>query len=60
MDFPAEVNAEVIWFSWDTTYCCDTCHRVYISIEGVGHSGSQFETIENLQKVIAFLDKYLK
>jgi acetyl esterase/lipase len=32
----------------------------YVSLEGAGHGGSQFETAENLAKVIAFLDKYLK
>lgn len=32
----------------------------YISLEGAGHGGSQFETAENLAMVIAFLDKYLK
>jgi acetyl esterase/lipase len=33
---------------------------VYTSLEGAGHGGSQFETAENLNKVIAFLDQYLK
>ena len=32
----------------------------YVSLEGAGHGGSQFETTENLNLVIAFLDKYLK
>jgi acetyl esterase/lipase len=32
----------------------------YVSLEGAGHGGSQFETEENLQQVISFLDKYLK
>jgi acetyl esterase/lipase len=32
----------------------------YVSLEGAGHGGSQFETAENLQKIIGFLDKYLK
>jgi acetyl esterase/lipase len=32
----------------------------YVSMEGVGHGGSQFETAENLQLVINFLNKYLK
>jgi acetyl esterase/lipase len=32
----------------------------YLSLEGAGHGGSQFETAENLQKIIGFLDKYLK
>lgn len=32
----------------------------YISLEGAGHGGSQFETTENLNMVIGFLDKYLK
>lgn len=32
----------------------------YISLEGAGHGGSQFETEENLKLVIGFLDKYLK
>lgn len=32
----------------------------YVSLEGAGHGGSQFETAENLAQVIAFLDKYLK
>ena len=32
----------------------------YISLEGAGHGGSQFATVENLALVIAFLDKYLK
>lgn len=32
----------------------------YISLEGAGHGGSQFETADNLAQVIAFLDKYLK
>lgn len=32
----------------------------YISLEGAGHGGSQFETSENLNLVIVFLDKYLK
>jgi len=29
-------------------------------LEGAGHGGPQFETPENLKKVFAFLDKYLK
>jgi dipeptidyl aminopeptidase/acylaminoacyl peptidase len=33
---------------------------VYVSLEGAGHGGSQFETEENLKLVIDFLDKYLK
>lgn len=32
----------------------------YVSLEGAGHGGSQFETTENLKLVISFLDKYLK
>jgi len=32
----------------------------YVSLEGAGHGGSQFETSENLKLVIGFLDKYLK
>ncbi len=32
----------------------------YVSLEGAGHGGSQFETAENLAQVIEFLDKYLK
>ena len=32
----------------------------YVSLEGAGHGGSQFETTENLNLVIGFLDKYLK
>jgi acetyl esterase/lipase len=32
----------------------------YVSLEGAGHGGSQFGTAENLNLVIAFLDKYLK
>ena len=32
----------------------------YVSLEGAGHGGSQFETEENIQLVIAFLDTYLK
>jgi fermentation-respiration switch protein FrsA (DUF1100 family) len=32
----------------------------YTSLEGAGHGGSQFETAENLQLVIDFLNKYLK
>lgn len=32
----------------------------YVSLEGAGHGGAQFNTDENLQLVIAFLDKYLK
>ena len=32
----------------------------YVSLEGAGHGGSQFETEENLKLVIEFLDKYLK
>ena len=32
----------------------------YVSLEGAGHGGSQFETVENLAMVIAFLDTYLK
>jgi len=32
----------------------------YISLEGAGHGGAQFETAENLQLVINFLNKYLK
>ena len=32
----------------------------YVSIEGAGHGGSQFETAENLQLVVDFLNKYLK
>jgi acetyl esterase/lipase len=32
----------------------------YISLEGAGHGGSQFETTDNLNLVIGFLDKYLK
>ena len=32
----------------------------YVSLDGAGHGGSQFETEENLKLVIEFLDKYLK
>jgi acetyl esterase/lipase len=32
----------------------------YVSLEGAGHGGSQFETEENLKLVIEFLDTYLK
>lgn len=32
----------------------------YVSLEGAGHGGSQFETEENLKLVIEFLDEYLK
>jgi hypothetical protein len=32
----------------------------YVSLEGAGHGGSQFETDENLKLVIGFLDEYLK
>lgn len=32
----------------------------YVSLEGAGHGGSQFETEENLKLVIDFLDTYLK
>lgn len=32
----------------------------YVSLEGAGHGGSQFETAENLAQVIAFLDESLK
>ena len=31
-----------------------------ILLEGAGHGGPQFGTAENLDKVFAFLDKYLK
>ena len=33
---------------------------IYTSLEGAGHGGSQFETAENLQQIISFLDEYLK
>ena len=32
----------------------------YVSLEGAGHGGTQFETAENLQLVISFLDQHLK
>lgn len=32
----------------------------YIKLQGAGHGGSQFDTTENLNKVFAFIDKYLK
>jgi dipeptidyl aminopeptidase/acylaminoacyl peptidase len=32
----------------------------YVSLQGAGHGGSQFETEENLKLVIEFFDKYLK
>jgi hypothetical protein len=32
----------------------------YVSIQGAAHGGSQFETPENLQLVVDFLNKYLK
>ncbi|HPH97075.1 MAG TPA: alpha/beta hydrolase [Anaerolineaceae bacterium] len=32
----------------------------YVSLDGAGHGGSQFEAAENLALVIAFLDKNLK
>jgi acetyl esterase/lipase len=32
----------------------------YVSLDGAGHGGSQFETEENLKLVISFFDKYLK
>lgn len=35
-------------------------NATYVSLEGAGHGGSQFETEENLKLVIDFLDKYLK
>jgi acetyl esterase/lipase len=31
-----------------------------VLLEGAGHGGPQFSTVENLDKVFAFLDKYLK
>ncbi|MCC6985326.1 MAG: alpha/beta hydrolase [Anaerolineales bacterium] len=37
-----------------------TDNVTYSSLEGAGHGGSQFETEENIQLVISFLDKYLK
>jgi acetyl esterase/lipase len=33
---------------------------IYVSLEGAGHGGGEFETAENLAMVIAFLDTYLK
>lgn len=33
---------------------------IYVSLEGAGHGGAQFETAENLQLVINFLNKYLE
>ena len=33
---------------------------IYVSLDGAGHGGSQFETEENLKLVIGFLDTYLK
>ncbi|WP_375434990.1 alpha/beta fold hydrolase [uncultured Hymenobacter sp.] len=35
-------------------------HVTLTLLEGAGHGGPQFETPENLGKVFAFLDKYLK
>jgi acetyl esterase/lipase len=32
----------------------------YVSIQGAAHGGSQFETAENLQLVVDFLNRYLK
>lgn len=32
----------------------------YVSLQGAGHGGSQFETEENLKLAIEFFDKYLK
>ena len=32
----------------------------YLTLEGAGHGGPQFETPENLQRVVRFLDQYLK
>jgi acetyl esterase/lipase len=37
-----------------------TDKATYMLIDGAGHGGAQFETDENLQLVIAFLDRYLK
>jgi acetyl esterase/lipase len=33
---------------------------IYTSLEGAGHGGTQFETDENIELVIGFLDLYLK
>ena len=33
---------------------------VYISLPGAGHGGPEFETAENLDRVFAFLDRFLK
>jgi acetyl esterase/lipase len=33
---------------------------VYVVLPGAGHGGPEFETTENLEKVFAFLDKFLK
>ncbi|MCX6732516.1 MAG: alpha/beta hydrolase [Candidatus Roizmanbacteria bacterium] len=33
---------------------------IFEKLEGAGHGGSQFESTENLEKIFAFLDKYLK
>jgi acetyl esterase/lipase len=35
-------------------------NATYTLIDGAGHGGAQFETAENLQVVIGFLDKHLK
>ena len=32
----------------------------YVSLEGAGHGGEQFETADNLSLVLSFLDRYLK
>jgi DNA-binding response OmpR family regulator len=34
--------------------------KAVLTRRGAGHGGAQFETAENIAKVIAFLDKYLK
>ena len=33
---------------------------VFEKIEGAGHGGEQFEAAANVQKILDFLDKYLK
>jgi hypothetical protein len=40
--------------------CIGVDNVTYVSLEGAGHGGSQFETAENLKWVVGVMDKYLK
>lgn len=57
---PLVPNEQSKNFYADLIKVLDKDKVTFMLLEGAGHGGPQFSTAENLNKVLAFLDKYLK